>query len=160
MGRRLYVGNLPYTTGEAELQELFSKAGTVESVRVMRDAATGRARGFAFVEMATDEEAQKAATEFNQYQMGGRALTVNEARPKPEFSGGGGGFGGNRGVQPTYGPGTLVEVNEHHTVIDFDEHGRRVFATRLVVLQATNEPAPARAARKRATKAKPKASEA
>ena len=84
MGRRLYVGNLPYTTGEAELQELFSKAGTVESVRVMRDAATGRARGFAFVEMSTDEEAQKAATEFNQFQMGGRALTVNEARPKPE----------------------------------------------------------------------------
>ena len=91
MGRRLYVGNLPYTTGEAELQDLFSKAGTVESVRVMRDAATGRARGFAFVEMATDEEAKKAAAEFNQYQMGGRALTVNEARPKPEFSGGGGG---------------------------------------------------------------------
>ena len=97
MGRRLYVGNLPYTTGEAELQEIFSKAGTVESVRVMRDAATGRARGFAFVEMSTDEEAQKAAADFNQFQMGGRALTVNEARPKPEFSGGGGGFGGNRG---------------------------------------------------------------
>jgi cold-inducible RNA-binding protein len=98
MGRRLYVGNLPYTTGEAELQELFGRAGNVESVRVMRDAATGRARGFAFVEMATDEEAQKAATEFNQYQMGGRALTVNEARPKPEGGfGGGGGFGGNRG---------------------------------------------------------------
>src|SRR5246127_4271255 len=97
MGGRLYVVNLPYTTGEAELQELFSRAGNVESVRVMRDAATGRARGFAFVEMATDEEAQKAATEFNQYQMGGRALTVNEARPKPEFSGGGGGFGETRG---------------------------------------------------------------
>src|SRR5215469_712348 len=98
MGRRLYVGNLPYSTGETELQELFSKAGNVESVRVMRDAATGRARGFAFVEMATDEEAQKAATEFNQYQMGGRALTVNEARPKPAGGfGGGGGFDGNRG---------------------------------------------------------------
>ena len=98
MGRRLYVGNLPYTTGEAELQELFSRAGTVESVRVMRDAATGRARGFAFVEMATDDEAQKAASEFNQCQMGGRALTVNEARPKPEGGlGGGGGYGGNRG---------------------------------------------------------------
>src|SRR5499426_2314453 len=98
MGRRLYVGNLPYTTGEAELQELFDRAGTVESVRVMRDAATGRARGFAFVEMATDEEAQKAASEFNQYQMGGHALTVNEARPKPEGGfGGGGGYGGNRG---------------------------------------------------------------
>ena len=63
---------------------------------------------------------------------------------------------GDRVTQPTYGAGTLVEVNEHHTVIDFDEHGRRVFATRLVVLQATNEPAPARAARKRAAKAKPK----
>lgn len=97
MGRRLYVGNLPYTTGEAELQELFSQAGNVESVRVMRDAATGRARGFAFVEMATDEEAQKAATDFNQYQMGGRSLTVNEARPKPEGGFGGGGFGGGSG---------------------------------------------------------------
>src|SRR2546428_46044 len=100
MGRRLYVGNLPYTTGEAELQELFSKAGTVESVRVMRDAATGRARGFAFVEMATDEEAQKAAAEFNQYQMGGRALTVNEARPKPEGGFGGGAGGWSRAKRP------------------------------------------------------------
>ena len=62
---------------------------------------------------------------------------------------------GDRVTQPTYGAGTLVEVNEHHTVIDFDEHGRRTFATRLVVLQSTNEPAPAKAARKRATK-KPK----
>ena len=98
MGRRLYVGNLPYTTDDAELQELFSKAGTVESVRVMRDPATGRARGFAFVEMSTDEEAQKAASELNQFQMGGRALTVNEARPKPDGGfGGGGGFGGDRG---------------------------------------------------------------
>ena len=94
MGRRLYVGNLPYTTGETELQELFSKAGNVESVRVMRDPATGRARGFAFVEMSTDDEAQKAASEFNQFQLGGRALTVNEARPKPA---GGGGFGGGGG---------------------------------------------------------------
>ena len=63
---------------------------------------------------------------------------------------------GDRVVQPTYGPGTLVEVNEHHTVIDFDEHGRRTFATRLVVLQSTNEPAPAKSPRKRATKAKAK----
>ena len=98
MGRRLYVGNLPYSAGEAELQELFSQSGNVESVRVMRDAATGRARGFAFVEMATDEEAQKAASELNGHQMGGRPLTVNEARPKPEGGfGGGGGFGANRG---------------------------------------------------------------
>src|SRR5215470_17343992 len=94
MGRRLYVGNIPYTTGEAELQDLFSQAGSVESVRVMRDPATGRARGFAFVEMSTDDEAQRAASEFNQYQLGGRALTVNEARPKPA---GGGGFGGGGG---------------------------------------------------------------
>ena len=94
MGRRLYVGNLPYNTGETELQELFGKAGNVESVRVMRDPATGRARGFAFVEMSTDDEAQKAASEFNQFQLGGRALTVNEARPKPA---GGGGFGGGGG---------------------------------------------------------------
>ncbi len=99
MGRRLYVGNLPYTTGETELQELFSKAGKVESVRVMRDAATGRARGFAFVEMSTDDEAQRAASEFNQYQLGGRALTVNEARPKPE-GGGGGGYGNRGGGSP------------------------------------------------------------
>jgi cold-inducible RNA-binding protein len=98
MGRKLYVGNLPYSIGEGELQELFSKAGNVETVRVMRDMATGRARGFAFVEMATDEEAQKAVTEFNEYELGGRALAVNEARPKPEYSGGGGGgFGGGRG---------------------------------------------------------------
>ena len=99
MNRKLYVGNIAYETTESDLEQLFSQSGTVESVRVMRDMATGRARGFAFVEMATDEEAQKAASELNQFQMGGRALTVNEARPKPEggFGGGGGGFGGNRG---------------------------------------------------------------
>jgi RNA recognition motif-containing protein len=93
MGRKLYVGNFPYEVGETELQDLFAKAGTVESVKVMRDMATGRARGFAFVEMGSDEEAQKAISDLNEYQMGGRSLTVNEARPKPT-SGGGGGFGG------------------------------------------------------------------
>jgi hypothetical protein len=67
---------------------------------------------------------------------------------------------GDRVLQPTYGPGTLVEVNEHHTVIDFDEHGRRVFSTRLVALQATNEPAPNKAPRKRAVKSKAKPKEA
>jgi RNA recognition motif-containing protein len=97
MGRKLYVGNLPYESGETELQELFGQYGAVDSVRVMRDMATGRARGFAFVEMTTDEEAQAAASQLNGHQMGGRALTVNEARPKPEYSGGGGGFGGNDG---------------------------------------------------------------
>ncbi|HEY3381521.1 MAG TPA: RNA-binding protein [Vicinamibacterales bacterium] len=97
MGRKLYVGNLPYQIGEAELQELFGQAGSVDSVRVMRDMATGQARGFAFVEMATDEEAQKAATQLNGHSLGGRALTVNEARPKPERTGGFGGPGGDRG---------------------------------------------------------------
>lgn len=95
MSRKLYVGNLPYTTGEAELQELFARAGTVESVKVMRDMATGRARGFAFVEMSTSEEAQKAIAELNAFQLDGRGLTVNEARPKPEYSGGGGYGGGD-----------------------------------------------------------------
>src|SRR6266849_6820164 len=96
MGRKLYVGNLPYETGEAELQDLFARAGTVETVKVMRDMATGRPRGFAFVEMATDDEAQKAITELNAYQLGGRGLTVNEARPKTASVGGGYGGGDSR----------------------------------------------------------------
>jgi len=96
MGRKLYVGNLPYEVGETELQELFGQAGSVDSVTVMRDQATGRARGFAFVEMSTDEEAQNAITALNGTQVGGRNLTVNEARPKEARSGGGGGFGGGQ----------------------------------------------------------------
>jgi len=78
------------------LQELFGRAGAVESVHVMRDQMTGRARGFAFVEMSTDEDAQQAITTLNGTQVGGRNLTVNEARPKPERSGGGGGGGRRR----------------------------------------------------------------
>ena len=96
MGRKLYVGNFPYEVGETELQDLFATAGNVESVKVMRDMATGRARGFAFVEMASDEEAQKAIADLHEYQLGGRSLTVNEARPKPTSGGGGGGFGGGQ----------------------------------------------------------------
>ena len=96
MGRKLYVGNLPYEVGETELQELFARAGSVESVTVMRDQMTGRARGFAFVEMSTDEEAQNAITTLNGTQVGGRNLTVNEARPKVAGGGGGGGFGGGK----------------------------------------------------------------
>jgi cold-inducible RNA-binding protein len=102
MGRKLFVGNLPYETGEAELQELFGRAGNVESVKVMRDMATGRARGFAFVEMATDEEAETAIRDLNNYQLGGRGLSVNEARPKPA---GGGGYGGGGGGRGGYGGG-------------------------------------------------------
>ena len=105
MGRRLYVGNLPYSATEEQLTQLFSRAGKVDSVRVMRDMATGRARGFAFVEMGSDEDAQKAISEFHEHQMEGRALVVNEARPKPEGGFGGGG-GGGRGGRGGYGGGS------------------------------------------------------
>src|SRR5690349_6723254 len=94
MGRRLYVGNLPFSAGETELQELFAQAGNVDNVKVMRDMATGRARGFAFVEMATDEEAHAAIEKFHNHEFGGRNLTVNEARPRESR---GGGFGGGNG---------------------------------------------------------------
>ena len=97
MGRKLYVGNLPYTASEQDLQDLFAAAGAVESVNVMRDMATGRARGFAFVEMASDEDAQKAIDQLNNTDFGGRNLTVNEARPKTSSGGGGGGRGGGGG---------------------------------------------------------------
>jgi RNA recognition motif-containing protein len=103
MSRKLYVGNLPYETGETELQELFGRAGTVETVRVMRDMATGRARGFAFVEMSTDEEAHAAIAQLNDFQLGGRGLTVNEARPKPVHAGAyGGGDSRRRRSEPRW----------------------------------------------------------
>ena len=95
MGRKLYVGNIPYASGEADLRELFGKIGSVESVSIPVDVATGRPRGFAFVEMGADEEAAKAITELNQTEFQGRRLTVNEARQRtagpprdPEFDGG------------------------------------------------------------------------
>lgn len=97
MSTKLYVGNLPFQTTEDELQELFAQAGTVESVNVIRDRETGRARGFAFVEMANDNDAQSAIQKFHDRPFGGRNLTVNEARPQMPRSGGGGGFGGGRG---------------------------------------------------------------
>jgi len=102
MPSKLFVGNLPYETGESDLQALFSRAGTVESVKVMRDMATGRARGFAFVEMSSDEEAQKAISELNEYQLGGRGLTVNEARPKAPSGFSRGGGGGQRRREPRW----------------------------------------------------------
>jgi cold-inducible RNA-binding protein len=94
MSRKLYVGNLPYETAEGDLQNLFASAGTVDSVSVVRDMATGRARGFAFVEMGSDEDAQRAITQLNSSQLGGRSILVNEARPKT--TGGGEGGGGSR----------------------------------------------------------------
>src|SRR5918995_592589 len=89
MARKLYVGNLPFNTAEDDLRGLFEGAGAVDSVNMVRDNATGQARGFAFVEMASDEDAQKAISMLNNYQLGGRALTVNEARPKTTGGGGG-----------------------------------------------------------------------
>jgi cold-inducible RNA-binding protein len=96
MARKLYVGNLPYDTTEQDLQTLFAGAGTVETVNVIRDMATGRARGFAFVEMATDDDAQAAIRSLADYNLGGRNLTVNEARPKAQSGSGGGGGGRDR----------------------------------------------------------------
>ena len=95
MGRRLYVGNLPYKATDEELTALFSTVGDVASARVMRDMATGRARGFGFVEMTTDEAAAQAIEKLHQHQMDGRAIVVNEAQPKP--AGGGRSFGGSGG---------------------------------------------------------------
>ena len=97
MSTKLYVGNLPFETTESDLQDLFAQAGTVETVNVIRDRDTGRARGFAFVEMANDADAQNAIAKFNERPFGGRNLTVNEARPQAPRGGGGGGFGGGRG---------------------------------------------------------------
>jgi cold-inducible RNA-binding protein len=100
MNTKLYVGNLPYETSESDLQTLFAAAGEVSTVSIVRDRATGQARGFAFVEMSDAEGAQRAITEFDQCQLGGRSLTVNEAKPMvPRSNGGGFGAGGGGGRQ-------------------------------------------------------------
>jgi cold-inducible RNA-binding protein len=102
MGKKLYVGNLGYAVTDSELMQLFQPHGTVESVQIIMDRDTGRSKGFAFVEMSSDEEAQAAIAALNGQEVAGRALTVNEARPRPEGGRGGpgggrGGFGGGRG---------------------------------------------------------------
>ncbi len=94
MATRLFVGNLTYNSTENDLQDYFSQAGTVVSVDIMQDRATGRSRGFAFVEMSSQAEADKAVEMFHQKDFQGRTLTVNEARPREERPGGGGGGGG------------------------------------------------------------------
>src|SRR3990172_2248657 len=94
MVTKLYVGNLSYTTGEADLQQLFAKAGPVKSVALITDRDTGRSKGFAFVEMETQADAQKAISMFNGTQLGDRTLTVNVAKPREERPGGG--FGDRR----------------------------------------------------------------
>jgi cold-inducible RNA-binding protein len=95
---KLYVGNLAFATSSQDLQELFAAAGTVESASIVEDRDTGRSRGFGFVEMATKEEGETAISQFNGKEIGGRALKVNEAKPREPRSGGGGrgGFGGGR----------------------------------------------------------------
>jgi cold-inducible RNA-binding protein len=97
MGRKLFVGNLSFNTEENRLQELFEAVGPVDSVNIVRDQMTGRARGFAFVEMQTDEAAQNAITRLNETELDGRRIAVNEARPKPSGGGGGGRPGGGGG---------------------------------------------------------------
>jgi cold-inducible RNA-binding protein len=98
MSTKLYVGNLAFQTTSQDLQELFAQAGTVQSASVVEDRDTGQSRGFAFIEMSTQEEATAAIEQFNGKEVGGRALKVNEAKPRENRGGGGGrGFGGNRG---------------------------------------------------------------
>ena len=100
MSMKLYVGNLAFATSSQELQELFSQAGTVTSASVIEDRDTGRSRGFGFVEMSSKEEGEAAIAQLNGKEMNGRALNVNEAKPRENRGGGGGGgrggFGGNR----------------------------------------------------------------
>lgn len=97
MGKKLYVGNLPYSVGDTELQRLFEAHGSVVSAQVIMDRDTGRSKGFGFVEMGNDSEAQAAISDMNGKEIDGRSLTVNEARPKPEGGGGSGGRGGRGG---------------------------------------------------------------
>src|ERR1035441_10534374 len=93
MGNKLYVGNLPFNTTENELQELFAQAGAVQEVMLMQDKFTGKSRGFAFVTMGSDQDAQNAISKLNGHTMDTRALTVNEARPRESRPPGGGGAG-------------------------------------------------------------------
>src|SRR5688500_4800384 len=111
MGRKIYVGNLSYEVDSSELQQMFAPHGNVTSAEVVADKMTGRSRGFGFVEMGSDEEAQAAIAALNGQQHGGRALTVNEAKPRVDRGGGGGrggyggGGGGGRGGGGGYGGG-------------------------------------------------------
>ena len=106
MGKKLYVGNLAYGVTDADLQRMFEAHGTVQSAQVIMDRDTGRSKGFGFVEMGSDQEAQAAIAALNGKEVEGRALTVNEARPKPEGGGGGrGGYGGGGRGGPGGGRG-------------------------------------------------------
>jgi RNA recognition motif-containing protein len=97
MGKKLYVGNLSYEVDSSALEQMFTPHGTVESAQIITDRDTGRSKGFGFVEMSSDGEAQAAISAMNGQEHGGRALTVNEAKPKENRTGGGGGGGGRGG---------------------------------------------------------------
>src|SRR5437667_8683579 len=97
MGKKLYVGNLAYGVSDSDLQQLFEPHGTVQSAQVIMDRDTGRSKGFGFVEMGSDQEAQAAIQALNGKEVDGRSLTVNEAKPRTEGGGGRGGYGGGRG---------------------------------------------------------------
>ena len=98
MGKKLYVGNLSYDVTDSQLEQMCAQFGTVESAQVIMDRDTGRSKGFGFVEMKTEQEAQAAIAGLNGQQSGGRSLTVNEAKPREDRGGGGrGGSGGGRG---------------------------------------------------------------
>lgn len=97
MGRKLYVGNLAYGISSSDLQQMFEEFGTVQSAQVIMDRDTGRSKGFGFVEMGSDQEAQAAITAMSGKEVDGRTLTVNEAKPREDRGGGGGGGGGGRG---------------------------------------------------------------
>jgi RNA recognition motif-containing protein len=108
VAKKLYVGNLSYDTSESDLRKMFEEHGTVESAQIIMDRDTGRSKGFAFVEMSSDQEAQAAINALNGHESGGRALTVNEARPREDRGGGrpgGGRPGGSRGGGGGYGGG-------------------------------------------------------
>src|SRR5688572_10746795 len=97
MGKKLYVGNLSYDVTDSALEQMFQAHGTVQSAQVIMDRDTGRSKGFGFVEMGSDQEAQAAIQAMNGKEMGGRSLTVNEAKPKEDRGGGRGGYGGGGG---------------------------------------------------------------
>jgi RNA recognition motif-containing protein len=105
MGSKIYVGGLPYSATEQQLSDLFAAHGAVASARIITDKFTGQSRGFGFVEMSSDSEAQAAITALNGSEMGGRTLTVNEARPQEPRAGGGGGRGGFGGGGARAGSG-------------------------------------------------------
>ena len=105
MGRKLYVGNLSYDMDSSALEALFKAHGAVDSAEVIMDRDAGRSKGFGFVEMSTDQEAQAAIAALDGKENGGRALKVNEAKPREPRSGGGGGYGGGGGGRGGYGGG-------------------------------------------------------